>query len=677
VIGRPFTDVVSPQQHDWLQDIYTRLSDGQRSETSDLDLVRKDGSVVPVMVQFRFTSDSDGGIGQAFCILHNMTERIKAEETLRQRNRDLALLNRAARAINSTLELDQVLAAVLTEVPRLLEVTACSIWLVDPDTEELVCRQATDPAGEILRGWRLAPGEGLAGWTARAGQSQIVADAKLDERHFSGVDHQTGLTSRSILSVPLQIAGEVVGVIQVMDERPDRFEPSDLTLIESLAVLAVTAIQNAQLFGQANREIAERREAEEAIKQHAVRLALLSQIGDKITAALDLDQILERSARLVQGTFGYPHVALYTIDRERGELVMRTKAGDFAQHYPADHRLRLGQGMVGWAGRFNETLLSNDVSNEPRYLNFFPGLLPTRAELCVPIRAGSEVVGVIDVQSVKLDAFDESDVTVMETLAGQIGVAVENIRLSGDAAEVEILRELDILRAELIANVSHELRTPLGLIKLFCTTLLRQDMVLDRETQREFLLDIDDETDKLEQIVDNLLDLSRVGAGRLRLDRQATDLGKLARRVMDSMQIQLQGHRFAHDFPAEPIVASVDPERIEQILRNLLSNAIKYSPEGGEIAVHGRWDAKHMALIWVSDQGSGIPAEDLPRVFERFYRVENESTERVRGAGLGLAVCKSLVEAHGGHIWAESKLGEGSTFSFTLPVETEADLHDR
>jgi signal transduction histidine kinase len=155
----------------------------------------------------------------------------------------------------------------------------------------------------------------------------------------------------------------------------------------------------------------------------------------------------------------------------------------------------------------------------------------------------------------------------------------------------------------------------------------------------------------------------------LRLDKRPTDLGQLASQVMEAMEVHLEGHHFLHDFPAQPMMADVDPKRIEQVLRNLLSNAIKYSPDGGEITVRGRRDAGQFALIWVSDQGIGIPQEDLERVFERFYRVENEVTERVRGAGLGLAVCHSLVEAHGGRIWAESTPGSGSTFYFTLPVD--------
>jgi signal transduction histidine kinase len=221
----------------------------------------------------------------------------------------------------------------------------------------------------------------------------------------------------------------------------------------------------------------------------------------------------------------------------------------------------------------------------------------------------------------------------------------------------------------LIANVSHEVRTPLGLIKVFSTSLLAEDVDFDRETQKQFLRGIDEETDRLERIVDNLLDLSRIESGRLRLDMRPTDVGRLAREVMEDMEAQAIQHCLIHDFPPDPLVAIIDPKRVEQVLRNLLSNAIKYSPEGGTIALRGSEGERHIT-IQVSDEGIGIPAGDLERVFERFYRVENEITRSVGGVGLGLAVCRSIVAAHGGRIWAESTLGVGSTFSFTLRCET-------
>ena len=168
---------------------------------------------------------------------------------------------------------------------------------------------------------------------------------------------------------------------------------------------------------------------EAMLEQRAVQLALLNDIGEKIAAVLELDSVLDRAACLVQESFGYHHVGLFTLDREMGELVMKVRAGSYVHLFPLDHRLKLGQGMVGWVGRHGQTLLANDVSAEPRYVNLYPDVVPTQSELSVPIQVGQEIVGVLDAQSPQLDAFDESDVMVLETLADQIAVAIENARL--------------------------------------------------------------------------------------------------------------------------------------------------------------------------------------------------------------------------------------------------------
>jgi PAS domain S-box-containing protein len=168
---------------------------------------------------------------------------------------------------------------------------------------------------------------------------------------------------------------------------------------------------------------------EAMLEQRAVQLALLNDIGEKIAAVLELDSVLDRAACLVQESFGYHHVGLFALDREMGELVMKARAGSYVHLFSLDHRLKLGQGIVGWVGRHGQTLLANDVSAEPRYVNLYPDVVPTQSELSVPIRVGQEVVGVLDAQSPQLDAFDESDVMVLETLADQIAVAIENARL--------------------------------------------------------------------------------------------------------------------------------------------------------------------------------------------------------------------------------------------------------
>jgi len=182
----------------------------------------------------------------------------RSEEALRQRNRELALLNRAGQALGSTLDLDRVLVTVLEEVRHLLGVVASSIWLIDPETDELVCRHATGPRSDVVHGWRLPLGEGIAGWVAHSGESQIVPDTRANGRHFADVDQRSGLEMRSILSVPLRVKQDVIGVLQVLDTDVKRFDTADLTLLESLAASAAIAIDNARLV--------------EALRQYALEL---------------------------------------------------------------------------------------------------------------------------------------------------------------------------------------------------------------------------------------------------------------------------------------------------------------------------------------------------------------------------------------------------------------------
>lgn len=216
--------------------------------------------------------DRRGRLTGRLLILRDVTRRTRAEQSLRKRNRELTLLNSAIQTLTSTLDLDQVLTAILEEARDLLYADIGSAWLVDPETGDLVCRQATGPRSEIVRGWRMAPTQGLAGWVARTGRSAIVGDAPNDERHFVGVDQQTGLALRSMLTAPLWAKEKVIGVLQVAHTRSNRWKAADLNLLEPLAAAASTAILNARLYETAQQEIAERERAQEALRQQTLEL---------------------------------------------------------------------------------------------------------------------------------------------------------------------------------------------------------------------------------------------------------------------------------------------------------------------------------------------------------------------------------------------------------------------
>ena len=234
-------------------------------------------------------------------------------------------------------------------------------------------------------------------------------------------------------------------------------------------------------------------------------------------------------------------------------------------------------------------------------------------------------------------------------------------------------KEVDQMKNQLLSTVSHELRTPLASIKGFATTLLRQDVRWDEATQREFLRIIEEESNRLEELIDNLLDMSQVEAGALRIHREPMYLRRIVREAVEQAQRRTETHWFVMDLAADLPRVWADPRRVRQVLNNLLENAIKYAPNGGQITVTCEVEG-NFVITSVADQGQGISSEFLERVFDRFFQVDGASTRKTGGSGLGLAIAKGIVEAHGGRIWAESQAGQGSVFRFSLPIVKESDL---
>lgn len=414
-------------------------------------------------------------------------------------------------------------------------------------------------------------------------------------------------------------------------------------------------------------EIAERKRAEEEIQRRNQDLAALNMIATTIGQSVGLDQILNATLDCAMRIMDIDGGWVQLIAEDGVTLTLAAQRGMPAAVVEQIKRLKTADAAVGKRADAAVILQIDHVLEviQGQLRSAWPDMTFTLAG--VPIQSKDRVLGVLGSISHNPHGLNPNRMQLLTTIGHQIGIAVENAWLAQQAAEVKILREIDRLRSELIANVSHELRTPLGLIKISASSLLMDDTEFDRATQLQFLRSISEETTKLETIVEHLLDLGRIESGRLRLDKQPTDLKALITETIKSMEALSSRHRLVSDLPAAPLVATVDAKRIEQVLRNLLDNAIKYSPDGGTITLQAQQGDAHI-LVTVSDEGIGIPIGEWDKIFERFHRVENEITRRLRGAGLGLAVCRGIVEAHGGRIWAESQPGVGSTFCFTLPT---------
>ena len=240
-----------------------------------------------------------------------------------------------------------------------------------------------------------------------------------------------------------------------------------------------------------------------------------------------------------------------------------------------------------------------------------------------------------------------------------------------EVSRLNAIQELDRLKSEFISSISHELRTPLGFITGYVTTLLRSDMSHSEETRQEFLQIIREESEKLQELVENLLDTSRVQAGRFAVEKRPIDIVEMAQKVVEKAQLITDRCSFLLRFdPSLPLVPG-DSRRLEQVLHNLLDNAIKYSPRGSQITVSGKLEDNHIQVT-VTDEGQGIPQAELTKIFDAFYRIPGPGAQKVGGAGLGLTICKAIMAAHGGSIWVESTLGKGSVFYFTLPLQDGA-----
>jgi len=403
------------------------------------------------------------------------------------------------------------------------------------------------------------------------------------------------------VGLPMIAQREVVGVIFVFRAYHGRFSAEDRNLLQSFASQAAIAAHNARLFTAVNQQ----RQNLDAVLESAADGILILDPGYAI-------QRFNRACSRITGfepaeVIGQPH-----------DMVIR-----WLQHEPG---MTLEQARAsGWP-------------QTPQAALYVEGDLITKS-------GGAISVGI--------------------TYAPALSDTGDLLSIVATLRDITKFREAEEVKSTFISIISHELRTPVALIKGYAGTLRREDAEWDREVIADSLKVIEEETDRLAALIDDLLDASRLQAGALSLSPADVALDSLAQRMADRFATQSKVHKFVVDFPAEFPVVRADENRLMQVIGNLLSNAVKYSPDGGTITLSGQ-AAPNEVTVCIRDEGPGIALEDVPRIFKLFYR-SNEAARRTKGAGLGLFLAKAVIEAHGGRIWVDDRVTSGARICFTLP----------
>ena len=383
-------------------------------------------------------------------------------------------------------------------------------------------------------------------------------------------------------------------------------------------------------------------------------------ISRAVAQAVNLDSALDEIIHLARPVFIFDNMVLYLKKGEEALEPAYARAIGRGRSQEAD--LAWGETTAHQALQTNQVAILIEKME-----NYETDRTRLRYSLGLPLSWGSEnALGALVFIRFGGPSFKPDQIRLSEFIAVHVAQLMGHTYLVQRVASLEAERRLNRLQEDFIATVSHELLTPLGFIKGYATTLLRDDIDWDSNTRQEFLSIIDDEADRLRELIENLMDSSRLQAGTLRMSFQPLRLDTFLKDMVLRAGSRNEEIQIYLDLKINGLQIQADPTRLAQVFDNLLSNAIKYAP-GAQVKITLAKESKQ-AHMTVSDNGPGIASENLKNLFNRFYRVPSNNVT-VRGTGLGLYICRRIIQAHGGEITVESVLGEGTTFHIYLPLE--------
>lgn len=537
--------------------------------------------------------------------------------------------------LSASLDLDRVLAEALSLINRAVGVSHGAIMLLNPGTGKLIYRAALGRSQGLPRGGkptRFSRGVGLAGWVVEARESVILPDLTQDPRWIADEEEST-LERRSAMAVPLTTGEDVLGVLMLFHPELDYFTSDHLKLVSAAAAQVATAINNAELY--------------QLITEQAERLGVM--LRTQRAESAKHQAIVESIAD-----------GVLVLDVNRQVILMNSAAARI-----------LGLKVSEVEGKHVHEILGRAEASSDQELaqQLYDKLMTGTSQFDELEPSPDEPAPSLDF---RLEA--ERKVVVGKLSPALLGTG-EFPSLVTVLRDVSREAEVDRLKNEFISTVSHELRTPMTSIKGYSDLLFTERVGALSEQQRHFVGVIKNNADRLTALVNDILDISRIETGRLKLQIDSLDLMQLIGSVVDNFRGQMVEKSLDLTLDLPPSLPPVrgDKGRTTQILENLTSNAWKYTPEGGRVTIRAR-AMEGYVQVDVTDTGIGIDPKDVPHIFDRFYRTEQAEVQAVDGSGLGLSIVKMFVELLGGDIWVTSELNQGSTFSFTLPLLVPASV---
>jgi len=567
---------------------------------------------------------------------------------LREELERLQTLSRVSRVIHSTLDPREALQRILGEAVRLVKAWSGSICLINPTTGHLEI-EASEGLSHEARAVRLRVGEGITGWVARTGRAARVDDVRDDRRY---VHVKPGVASE--LAIPLRVAGEVRGVLNVDSDRQRAFSSADQELLEDLASLAAQSIQNSWLF--------------ESARQRARLLESLVRVGQRINSTVSLDDALQVITREARALIGVKMCSLMMVDESGEWLDLRASQGA-GPLYRAKPRLPVSDSLLGIVVRRRKPMQVENVQVSGRYQNVAiareEGLVSL---LAVPLLFENRAIGALTVYTGQPHLFADEEVRTLSAYAELSALALEKARLYDRLVSLEEeLRQSERLSALglLAAEVAHEIRNPLTVMKMLHHSLNLQFPPDDpRGTDVRIM---GEKMDHLNRIVDRVLDFARTAEPV----RTAVDVTGLLGDMGFLLRAKLKHAGVTLVMRADPDLPRLlgDATQLEQAFLNLSLNAVDAMPEGGRLIIRSRWvgRGKPSRTGWVMirfrDTGQGMSPEQQARLFTSLL-----GSTKPQGNGLGLAIVRRVVEAHEGTIRVWSRPGRGTAFTLVFPA---------